>query len=69
MTKTVFHVEGMSCGHCVKAVSGAVGALKGVADVKVDLEAKTATVVHDIAIAPLADIKAAIEDQGYDVVD
>ncbi len=32
-------VKGMSCQHCVKAVTKALGELEGVADVKVDLMA------------------------------
>jgi len=67
MAITVIHVEGMSCAHCVKAVSSAVGALDGVMHVQVDLAAKTATVEHDGRVAPEA-LKAAVEDQGYDVV-
>ena len=40
MEKVTLNVEGMSCGHCVKAVEGSVGALNGVSSVKVDLEGK-----------------------------
>jgi copper chaperone len=67
MATTVLHVEGMSCGHCVKAVSGAVSAVHGVTGIQVDLAAKTATVEHDAQVTFEA-LKAAIEDQGYDVV-
>lgn len=67
MATTVLHVEGMSCAHCVKAVSGAVGAVGGVTGVQVDLAAKTATVEHDARVTVDA-LKAAIEEQGYDVV-
>ena len=28
MEKVTFNVQGMSCGHCVKAVEGSVGELK-----------------------------------------
>ena len=38
MEKVTLSVEGMSCGHCVKAVEGSVGKLQGVSDVKVNLE-------------------------------
>ncbi len=68
MTTTVLHVEGMSCGHCVKAVSGAVSALPGVKAVQVDLQTKTATVEHDPALVNVVKIREAIEGQGYDVV-
>jgi copper chaperone len=68
MEKTIIKMDGMSCEHCVKAVSKAVGALPGVGGVEVDLKGKTVTVDHDPAAAPLEKIKSQIEDQGYDVV-
>lgn len=68
MEKTILHVEGMSCDHCVRAITNAVGALPGVASVSVDLKGKTVTVEHDPATAPVDKIKFEIEDQGYDVV-
>ncbi|MHC1787713.1 MAG: copper ion binding protein [Christensenellales bacterium] len=68
MEKTLLRVDGMSCEHCVKAITKAVGALSGVANVAVDLNAKTVTVEHDPVQSPLDKIKFEIEDQGYDVV-
>ncbi|HVI42513.1 MAG TPA: copper chaperone CopZ [Anaerovoracaceae bacterium] len=68
MTKSVLNVEGMSCSHCVSAVTKAVTALEGVSGVNVDLEGKTATVDYDAAKVSLESIKEAIEDEGYDVV-
>ncbi|MDR2771052.1 MAG: copper chaperone CopZ [Clostridiales Family XIII bacterium] len=68
MEKTILNVDGMSCEHCVKAVTSAVGSLDGVSEVSVDLSAKTVTVAHDAAKAPLDEIKLAIEDQGYEVL-
>ncbi|MDR1160019.1 MAG: copper chaperone CopZ [Syntrophomonadaceae bacterium] len=68
MEKTVIKVEGMSCDHCVKAITKAVTALPGIDGVNVDLKAGTVMVEHDSAQSPLDKIKAEIEDQGYDVV-
>ena len=68
MQSLVLKVDGMSCEHCVKAVKNAVGALPGIGSVSVDLKAKTVTVEHDPAQAPVEAIKAEIEDQGYDVI-
>ena len=68
MEKIVLRVDGMSCEHCVRAITKAVGALPGVANVAVDLNAKTVTVEHDPGRSPLDRIRAGIEDQGYDVV-
>ena len=68
MEKIIINVEGMSCSHCVNAVTKAVGGLDGVSDVKVDLEAKTAAVDYDFDKVTPEIIKAAIEEEGYDVV-
>lgn len=68
MEKTVLKVDGMSCEHCVKAITGVVGALDGVDEVKVDLATKTVEIIHDEEKAPLNKIKSEIEDQGYDVI-
>lgn len=67
MTKSIIKVDGMSCRHCVKAITNAVGALEGVAGVDVDLTAKTVLVEHDRALS-VDRIKKEIEDQGYDVI-
>ncbi len=63
---TVLSVEGMMCDHCVQAVSGALKALPGVTEAAVDLAAKTATVTHDPVLA-VEKLRAAVEEQGYDV--
>lgn len=65
MTKVLL-VEGMSCGHCEKAVKGAVGSLDGVSSVDVNLETKEVKVEGE----NLQDdsLKDAIEDAGYSVV-
>jgi copper chaperone len=68
MAKTVLKVEGMSCEHCVKAITQAAGGLAGVSGVAVDLAAGVVTVEHDPAEATVETIQAAIEDQGYDVI-
>jgi copper chaperone len=67
MEKVTLNVEGMSCGHCVKAVESSVGGLNGVASVKVDLENKTVDVEFNQGEVTLEAIKETIDDQGYDV--
>jgi len=68
MEKTIIKVEGMSCEHCVKAVTNAVNSVTGIGSVSVDLDAKTVTVEYDAAKTSLESIKMEIEDQGYDVI-
>lgn len=61
-------VEGMSCGHCKKAVEEAVKALPGMQSADVDLEAKQLTVEFDTAQTTLLKIKEAVEEEGYTVI-
>lgn len=65
MKKTLL-VEGMSCGHCEKAVKGALGELDGVKNVLVNLETKEVQVEGDNLEDSI--LKDAIEDAGYDVI-
>lgn len=67
MERSVLNVEGMSCSHCVNAVTKAVGDLDGVVNVDVKLEEKTVTVEYDAGKVSLGSIKEAIEEEGYDV--
>jgi len=69
MEKTVtIPVEGMSCEHCVRAVKGALEAQKGVKAAEVSLEGKSARVVYEDALVGLEDLKAAILEEGYQVL-
>jgi copper chaperone len=57
-------VEGMSCGHCVRAVTEAIRALDPRAEVAVDLA--SGTVRAETGAAPAA-VTAAVEEEGYKV--
>jgi copper ion binding protein len=67
MTKMTMRIDGMSCGHCIHAVSKALGALPGVEVDKVEIG--SATVRFDPAATPFDRIRDAVEDQGYQVVE
>lgn len=67
MVEKVLSVPEVHCDHCVSSIEGAVGALAGIEDVKVDLGAKDVTVKFDDAQSNLEQIVAAIEEQGYKV--
>jgi copper chaperone len=60
-----YSVPGVSCEHCVGAVTGEVEQVEGVESVVVDLESKRVTVkgrsIDDGAV------RAAIDDAGYDI--
>jgi copper chaperone len=64
---TSIKIKGMSCQHCVMAVTKALGALDGVKDVQVDLKTGVATYAEVKAIDPKA-VAAAIKKAGYEVV-
>lgn len=59
-----YQVEGMSCGHCVQAVTKAVKSVAPSADVQVDLGARQVTVNGSDNREAVA---RAIEDAGYTV--
>lgn len=68
MTDVVLQIKGMTCGHCQMAVSKALRGVKGVEDAQVDLQAGQAKVRFDEAKAGLAELRAAVEEAGYQVV-
>jgi copper ion binding protein len=67
MSTTGYDVTGMTCEHCVRAVTTEVTALDGVQDVVVDLAAGTVTVRSDVPV-PLDELRAAIDEAGYELV-
>lgn len=66
--ETILKVEGMMCHKCEATVKRAVSSLEGVTNVDVKLEEQMVRVTYDESVE-LDDIKEAIEDQGYDVID
>ncbi|NJC68481.1 heavy-metal-associated domain-containing protein [Planosporangium thailandense] len=66
-TTATYTVSGMTCGHCVNAVTSEISQLDGVTDVNVDLSTGAVTVTSD---APLDDaaVAAAVDEAGYEVV-
>ena len=65
MENTTLQITGMSCGHCVGAVRGALAALKGV-EVQ-DVTIGRAAVRFDPAVVTREQLVDAVEDQGYTV--
>jgi len=59
-----YSVLGMTCEHCVRAISSEIGAVAGVAGVEVDLDTKLVTVTgEDLDDGAL---RSAIEVAGYE---
>jgi Cu+-exporting ATPase len=67
LTETTIDVSGMSCQHCVNAVTKATTGLDGVEKTEVDLAAGKATVTYDPDAVSLDAIKAAIVEEGFEV--
>ena len=68
MTSKTLKVEGMSCHHCTEAVTRAIRALAGVEHVEVNLQKKAAEVRYDESVLGEAQLAAAVEGEGYQVV-
>ena len=66
MVTATYHVNGMTCGHCVRAVTDEVRRLPGVTAVAVDLASGNVTVESS---APLDDaaVRASVDEAGYEV--
>jgi len=60
----IFSVEGMTCGHCVRAVTQAVQSQDPAASVKVDLAAKEVGVESRLSAEQVIQ---AITEEGYSV--
>ncbi|GGQ67448.1 heavy-metal-associated domain-containing protein [Couchioplanes azureus] len=63
-----YTVTGMTCGHCVQAVTGELSGLPGVTDVQVDLEAGAVTVTSAEPLSTDA-VRAAVDEAGYELAD
>ncbi|MEU5723317.1 MULTISPECIES: heavy-metal-associated domain-containing protein [unclassified Micromonospora] len=61
-----YAVSGMTCEHCVRAVTEELSALPGVEEVRVDLAAGTATVTSSDAL-PVETVRAAVDEAGYEL--
>ncbi|AMO78534.1 copper chaperone [Pseudomonas citronellolis] len=58
-----FSVKGMSCGHCVRAITQAIQARDGAAEVQVDLAGGEVRVASRLAAE---EVLAAIREEGYE---
>lgn len=68
MTSNQYTVKGMTCGHCVSAVSEEVGRLDGVTDVQVDLTSGVVTIASTAPLDTTA-VRAAVDEAGYELAD
>ena len=66
MSKMTMTIGGMTCGHCVGAVSGALKSLEGVDVERVSVG--KATLTYDEAKLSPSQIAQAVEEEGYTVL-
>ena len=67
MESTTLIAPDISCEHCQHAIEGAVGQLKGVSTVRVDIPTKTVHIDYDPQQVTLAKIEEVLDDTGYTV--
>ena len=68
MTTTIYQVDGMTCDHCVRAVTTELVLLPGVQRVDIDLGSGAVTVVSASALDE-AEVREAIDEAGYTLVE
>ena len=70
-TMTDYTVTGMTCEHCVAAVTSELSALPGVRSVDVDLVAGGASTVTVTSDGPLGEdvVRDAVDEAGYALAD
>jgi copper chaperone CopZ len=71
MTNTqTFDITGMTCGHCVAAVTAELTQLAGVRQVDVDLVAGGISTVYVVSSTPLgeSEVRVAVDEAGYELV-
>jgi len=66
VSTATYTVVGMTCGHCVNAVTEEVSQLPGVTGVDVDLASGGVTVTSEAPVDGSA-VRAAVEEAGYEV--
>lgn len=66
MITATYTVKGMTCGHCVQAVTDEISRLPDVTSVDVDLATGRVTVRSDQPV-PDSGIRDAVEDAGYEL--
>jgi copper chaperone len=66
MTTATYTVVGMTCAHCVSAVTEEVTAVPGVTAVDVELTSGRLTVTSDAPVDEDA-VRAAVDEAGYEL--
>lgn len=70
MSTHTYKVTGMTCGHCVSAVTEEVQAIPGVTDVRIELAVGGQSTLSIDSNLPITDesVATAVDEAGYEVV-
>lgn len=68
MEQTVIAVSGMTCEHCVRAVSAEIGKIAGVSGVEVDLASGLVAIAAE-SVPDHAALQAAVDAAGYQLAE
>nr|XP_012638109.1 copper-transporting ATPase 2 isoform X2 [Microcebus murinus]XP_012638110.1 copper-transporting ATPase 2 isoform X2 [Microcebus murinus]XP_012638111.1 copper-transporting ATPase 2 isoform X2 [Microcebus murinus]XP_012638112.1 copper-transporting ATPase 2 isoform X2 [Microcebus murinus]XP_012638113.1 copper-transporting ATPase 2 isoform X2 [Microcebus murinus]XP_012638114.1 copper-transporting ATPase 2 isoform X2 [Microcebus murinus] len=63
---TVLAIAGMTCASCVQSIEGVISRREGVQQMSVSLAEGTGTVLHDPSVISSEELRAAIEDMGFE---
>ena len=66
MSTTTYNVDGMTCGHCVSAVTSEVKQIAGVSNVEIDLESGAVTIISEGDL-DAEQVRAAVEEAGFEL--
>lgn len=62
----VIRIDGMTCSSCAQSIEGTISQRQGVQRVAVSLAGRTGTIHYDPAVTNGEELRAAIEDMGFD---
>ncbi|GAB0180194.1 copper-transporting ATPase 2 [Grus japonensis] len=62
----VIRIDGMTCNSCVQSIEGTISQRQGVQHIAVSLAGRTGTIHYDPAVTNGEELRAAIEDMGFD---
>ena len=70
MARTTYTVRGMTCGHCVNAVTEEIGEIGGVTSVEIDLVEGGDSLVTVLSATnlDLEAVRAAVDEAGYELI-
>jgi len=69
LEKITLPIQGMTCASCVKKVEKALHSIKGVLQVSVNLATERASVEYIPEVVAIRDLKKAVQDAGYQVLE